>query len=61
MAVEDFMLQFKDAKTAKMIKQLTRLILENNIIEFNGTLYLQLRGTAMGYKFAPNFANIYMN
>jgi hypothetical protein len=44
-----------------MIKDLTRLVLTNNIIEFNGRLFIQLSGTSMGSKFAPSYASIYMN
>jgi peptide-methionine (R)-S-oxide reductase len=60
-AIEIFMEKYSNATNAKMIKKLTRLILENNVIEFNGQLYLQLMGVAMGSKFAPNYANIFMN
>ena len=34
------------------------LVLENNSFEFNNTNYLQISGTAMGTKFAPNYANL---
>ena len=34
------------------------LILDNNIFFFNGKHYIQLRGTAMGTKFAPCYANL---
>ena len=34
---------------------LLKLSLENNDIIFNGEWFLQIRGTAMGKKFAPNF------
>ena len=34
------------------------LVLENNSFEFNGKNYLQISGTAMGTKFAPNYANL---
>ncbi|XP_064472509.1 uncharacterized protein LOC135386983 [Ornithodoros turicata] len=36
------------------------LILKNNNFEFDGKHYLQVNGTAMGTKMAPNYANIFM-
>ena len=36
------------------------LSLERNDFKFNGSYYLQLMGTAMGKKYAPAFANIFM-
>ena len=35
-------------------------ILTNNIFEFNGEIYRQLFGVAMGTKVAPTFANLFM-
>ncbi|KAL2102106.1 hypothetical protein ACEWY4_001274 [Coilia grayii] len=40
--------------------QLLELSLTKNDFEFNGQYFLQTRGTAMGKKFAPAYANIYM-
>lgn len=42
------------------ILQLLELSLLRNDFEFNGKFYLQIHGTAMGKKFAPAFANLYM-
>ena len=42
------------------ILELLKLSLENNDFEFNGEWYLQTWGTAMGKKFAPNYANLFM-
>ena len=39
---------------------LLKLSLENNYFIFNDDWYLQISGTAMGKKFAPNYANIFM-
>ena len=44
----------------KLILKLAQLVLENNVIEFDEQLFLQLMGTAMGTKMAPNYANIFM-
>ena len=42
------------------IKTLMHLILTLNNFIFNGTNYHQVKGTAMGTRAAPNYANIYM-
>ena len=44
----------------KHILELLQLSLENNDFMFNGDWYLQTWGTAMGKKFAPNYANIFL-
>ncbi|XP_053087907.1 uncharacterized protein LOC117596799 isoform X1 [Pangasianodon hypophthalmus] len=41
--------------------QLLEINLTRNDFEFNSQLYLQVQGTAMGKKFAPAYANIYMS
>uniref|UniRef100_A0A8C5M9U5 Reverse transcriptase domain-containing protein n=1 Tax=Leptobrachium leishanense TaxID=445787 RepID=A0A8C5M9U5_9ANUR len=38
-----------------------KLILKNNYFFFNNEYYLQTMGSAMGTRFAPNFANLYMD
>ena len=42
------------------ILDLLKLGLENNDFTFDEKWYLQISGTAMGKKFAPNYANIFM-
>lgn len=42
------------------ILQLLELGLKNNDFEFNNEIFLQTSGTAMGKKFAPAYANIFM-
>lgn len=42
------------------ILQLLNINLTRNDFEFNGQHFLQVHGTAMGKKFAPAYANIYM-
>ena len=41
--------------------ELLELNLTQNDFEFNNKYYLQIKGTAMGKRFAPSFANIYMS
>ena len=40
---------------------LARLVLENNYFEFDEKIFRQKLGTAIGTKFAPGFANIFMD
>ena len=42
------------------IKSLLEISLSNNDFKFNNEWYLQVSGTAMGKKYAPNYANIFM-
>ena len=50
----------KDNNTRQLIILLTRWVLLNNITEFNGKIYIQIRGTAMGTPCAVVFACIFM-
>ena len=43
-----------------LIINLPRYILTLNYFEFNGRVYHQVSGTAMGTKMAPNYANLFM-
>ena len=40
--------------------ELAELILTNNFFEFGDKIYHQKLGTAMGTKFAPQYANVFM-
>ena len=42
------------------IMQLTKFILEHNFFFFQDNIYLQVKGTAMGTKMAPQYANIFL-
>lgn len=42
------------------IRDLLEISLKNNDFQFNNQWYLQISGTAMGKKYAPNYANIFM-
>jgi hypothetical protein len=44
----------------RQIQHFLKICLENNDFLFNNQWYLQISGTAMGKKFAPNYANIFM-
>lgn len=44
----------------KELLQLLEINLTQNDFEFNGEFFLQIKGTAMGKKFAPAYANIFM-
>ena len=44
----------------KSVLELLKLVLNCNNFEFNGKHYKQIKGTAMGTKVAPTFANIFM-
>lgn len=60
-AVRDCFEKFPDAsRPVKAILQLLELSLTKNDFEFEGAFYLQIKGTAMGKRFAPSYANIYM-
>jgi hypothetical protein len=60
-ALEDALKNHKvDNDTRRFIILLTRWVLMNNVTEFNGKLYIQTRGTAMGTPCAVVFACIFM-
>lgn len=50
----------KKKRPDKELIQLLEINLTRNDFEFNGDFYLQVKGTAMGKKFAPAYANIFM-
>ncbi len=49
------------SRPSEALLKLLKLSLENNDFAFNGQWYLQKFGVAMGKKFAPNYANIFMS
>lgn len=60
-AVRKIFIKYPDTQRPdEEILQLLRISLTRNDLEFNGKHYLQIHGTAMGKKFAPAYANIYM-
>ena len=46
---------------AEFIGVLAKLVLTSNYFTFNGKIYLQKQGTAMGTRMAPNYAIIFMH
>jgi hypothetical protein len=48
------------ASKIRLIIQLMRWVLTNNFIQFNGDIYLQIEGTAMGTPMAPTYAILFM-
>ena len=60
-SVKDIFLEYPDLnRNDSLVLELLRIILENNDFEFDGKFYLQICGIAMGRKFAPSCANIYL-
>ncbi|XP_061915846.1 uncharacterized protein LOC133658165 [Entelurus aequoreus] len=60
-AVKNVFYKYRDvSRPEKEILQLLEINLRRNDFEFDGRFYLQIKGTAMGKKFAPAYANIFM-
>ena len=56
-------LEEREDKTvsSESIVNLAEFVLKNNYFEFNSEVYRQISGTAMGTKFAPPYACIFMD
>ncbi len=60
-AVRECMLKYPDSRRPdEYILKLLEINLTKNDFEFNSKYFLQTKGTAMGKKFAPSYANIFM-
>lgn len=60
-AVRNIFYKFHDKKRPdKELLQLLEINLRRNDFVFNGQFFLQIKGTAMGKKFAPAYADIFM-
>lgn len=60
-AVREVFQAYPDAERPdKEILELLEINLRRNDFEFDGDFYLQVKGTAMGKRFAPAYANIFM-
>jgi len=60
-SIRNIFFKFHDKKRPdKEILQLLEINLTKNDFEFDGQYFLQIKGTAMGKKFAPAYADIFM-
>lgn len=60
-AVGEIFQKYPDAnRPDEEILELLEINLRRNDFEFDGDFYLQIKGTAMGKRFAPAYANIFM-
>lgn len=60
-AVQEFFTRYPDKnRPDRELLKLLEINLTKNDFEFNSEWFLQVKGTAMGKKFAPSYANIYM-
>lgn len=60
-AVKQAFLKYPDNRRPdRTLLTLLEINLTKNDFTFNGQTYLQFRGTAMGKRFAPSYANIFM-
>lgn len=60
-AIKNIFTKYRDKKRPdKELLQLLDINLRKNDFEFDKEFYLQIKGTAMGKKFAPAYANIFM-
>lgn len=60
-AVKNIFVKYPDSKRPeKELLQLLHINLTRNDFEFENKFFLQIKGTAMGKKFAPAYANIFM-
>lgn len=44
----------------QMLVEMIRLVLDNNVFLHNGSWFCQCQGVAIGWKFSPSFANLFM-
>lgn len=58
--IEEIFIHLNPKRPEKELIELLNINLRRNNFEFNNNHYLQLKGTAMGKKFAPAYANIFM-
>lgn len=61
-AVSNIFRRYPDAaRPDTEILRLLEICLINNDFQFDSKAYLQMEGTAMGQRYAPPYANIYMS
>ncbi|XP_072422902.1 uncharacterized protein [Chiloscyllium punctatum] len=54
-------LNTNNCQSPNTILQLIRFMLDHNVFTFDNQFFIQTHGTAMGTKFAPQYANIFMH
>ena len=59
-AIASFLKRFKDAPQKVFLLDLLKYVLKNNVFQFDGHVFTQLCGIAMGTKLAPALATIYI-
>ncbi|MGL4283863.1 MAG: reverse transcriptase domain-containing protein, partial [Eubacterium aggregans] len=60
-AVREWFTRYPDKnRPEEALLKLLEINLTKNDFEFNSNYYLQIKGTAMGKRFAPSYANIFM-
>lgn len=61
-AVSNIFRRYPDAARPDVeVLKLLEICLVNNDFQFENKVYLQMEGTAMGQRYAPSYANIYMS
>ena len=60
-ALQHFLTPIETPNRTEMITEAAKIVLQNNLFEFDNQLYLQTTGTAMGTRMAPSYANIFMH
>ncbi|XP_048693502.2 WD repeat-containing protein 86 isoform X2 [Caretta caretta] len=58
--LQDVKNSIPDNVTAKLVAELCDFVLTHNYFTFGDNVYLQISGTAMGTRMAPQYANIFM-
>ena len=51
---------FEEIRSAKALRSLFELVLDNNYFKYDDLFYKQIKGIAMGSKCGPSIANIYL-
>lgn len=60
-SIKNIFLKYPNSRRPdKELLELLHINLTRNDFQFNGEYFLQIKGTAMGKKFAPSYANIFM-
>ena len=61
-AIKEMFIRYPNSsRTDGVILKLLHIILNNNDFSFSNNVYVQNKGVAMGQRFAPSIANIYLH